>query len=303
MQIGWNGGGGYSDLGSMREDVRRAARDGFRHFWLSQIMGIDSLIALAVAGSETDGIELGTSIVPLYGRHPLVLASQALTVQAALGGRLVLGIGPSHPRLIEHMYGGSYARPYTRTREELEALKALMAGEAIELEGEEVTVRGQMAIEASAPPILLAALGPRMLDLAGREAEGTALWMVGPKTLAEHIAPRIQEAAEGAGRPAPRILAGLPVCVTDDPARARAFAAKKLLVYGRLAAYRAMMDQEGVDGPEDIAAIGTEEEVRDRINAFSEAGATDLRVSDLCPNEEESSRTYELLKQIAAERN
>ena len=127
--------------------------------------------------------------------------------------------------------------------------------------------------------------------------------MVGPKTLAEHIAPRIQEAAEGAGRPAPRILAGLPVCVTDDPARARAFAAKKLLVYGRLAAYRAMMDQEGVDGPEDIAAIGTEEEVRDRINAFSEAGATDLRVSDLCPNEEESSRTYELLKQIASERN
>ena len=159
-------------------------------------------LGLPLAGSETDGIELGTSIVPLYGRHPLVLASQALTVQAALGGRLVLGIGPSHPRLIEHMYGGSYARPYTRTREELEALKALMAGEAIELEGEEVTVRGQMAIEASAPPILLAALGPRMLDLAGREAEGTALWMVGPKTLAEHIAPRIQEAAEGALRAA-----------------------------------------------------------------------------------------------------
>lgn len=303
LQIGWNGGGGYSNLESMRKDVQRAAQDGFRHFWLSQIMGIDSLTALAVAGAETPGIELGTSIVPLYGRHPLVLASQALTVQAALGGRLVLGIGPSHPRLIEHMYGGSYARPFTRTKEELHALKTLMAGEPLELEGEEVIVRGQMAIEASPPPILIAALGPRMLDLAGREAEGTALWMVGPETLAQHIAPRIQASASEADRPAPRILAGLPVCVTEDRERARAFAAKKLMVYGRLAAYRAMLDREGMEGPEDVAAIGTEEEVRARIEAYAEAGATDLRVSDLCPTDEESVRTYALLKQIAAEHN
>ena len=303
MQIGWNGGGGYSDLDSVRRDVQRAARDGFRHFWLSQIMGVDSLTALAVAGSETAEIELGTSIVPLYGRHPLVLAGQALTTQAAVGGRLVLGIGPSHPRLIEHMYGGSYARPFTRTQEELRALKALMAGEAVELEGEEVTVRGQLAIKASPPPVLIAALGPRMLDLAGKEADGTALWMVGPETLAQHIAPRICEAAQAANRPAPRILAGLPICLTEDPGRARAFAAKKLMVYGRLAAYRAMLDREGASGPEDIAAIGTEDEIRQRVADYAAAGTTDLRVSDLCPTEEESSRTYDLLKQIASEHN
>ncbi|MFP6641150.1 MAG: TIGR03564 family F420-dependent LLM class oxidoreductase [Myxococcota bacterium] len=301
MRIGWNGGGHYSSLEAIRADARRAAEQGFSHFWLSQIMGPESLTALAAIGADAPGIELGTSIVPLYGRHPLVLASQALTTQAALGGRLVLGIGPSHHRLVEHMYGGSYARPFTRTREELQALKTLMAGEALELEGQEITVRGQLAIEASAPPILIAALGPRMLELAGREAEGTALWMVGPRTLAEHIVPRIREAADAAGRPSPRILAGLPVCVTDDPERARAFAAKRLMVYGQLPAYQAMLEREGVSGPEGILAVGSEDEVRDRFFRYAEAGATDLRVSDLCASPEESERTRELLRQMPRE--
>lgn len=301
MRIGWNGGGHYSSLEAIRSDARQAAEQGFSHFWLSQIMGPESLTALAAIGRDAPGIELGTSIVPLYGRHPLVLASQALTTQAALGGRLVLGIGPSHLRLVEHMYGGSYARPFTRTREELRALKTLMAGEALEFEGDEIVVRGQLAIEASAPPILIAALGPRMLELAGREAEGTALWMVGPRTLAEHIAPRIQKAADEAGRPAPRILAGLPVCVTDDPERARAFAAKRLMVYGQLPAYQAMLEREGVTGPEGILAVGSEDQVRERIFAYAEAGASDLRVSDLCASPEESERTRELLRQITTE--
>ena len=301
MRIGWNGGGHYSSLEAIRSDARQAAEQGFSHFWLSQIMGPESLTALAAIGADAPGIELGTSIVPLYGRHPLVLASQALTTQAALGGRLVLGIGPSHHRLVEHMYGGSYARPFTRTREELRALKTLMAGEALEFEGDEIVVRGQLAIEASAPPILIAALGPRMLELAGREAEGTALWMVGPRTLAEHIAPRIQKAADEAGRPAPRILAGLPVCVTDDPERARAFAAKRLMVYGQLPAYQAMLEREGVTGPEGILAVGSEDQVRERIFAYAEAGASDLRVSDLCASPEESERTRELLRQMTTE--
>jgi len=301
VRIGWNGGGHYSSLEAIRDDARQAAEQGFSHFWLSQIMGPEALTALAAIGADAPGIELGTSVVPLYGRHPLVLASQALTTQAALGGRLVLGIGPSHHRLVEHMYGGSYARPFTRTREELQALKTLMAGEALELEGQEITVRGQLAIEASAPPILIAALGPRMLELAGREAEGTALWMVGPRTLAEHIVPRIREAADGAGRPSPRILAGLPVCVTDDPERARAFAAKRLMVYGQLPAYQAMLEREGVSGPEGILAVGSEDEVRDRFFGYAEAGATDLRVSDLCASPEESERTRELLRQMPRE--
>ena len=140
-----------------------------------------------------------------------------------------------------------------------------------------------------------------MLDLAGREAEGTALWMVGARTLANHITPRIREAADAAGRPPPRILAGLPVCVTDDPDRARAFAAERLMVYGRLPAYRAMLDREGVKGPEQILVAGSEDDVRERFSAYAQAGATDLRVSDLCPTPEESERTRELLRQMANE--
>ena len=203
MRIGWNGGGHFRSVEAIRERACWAADQGFASFWLSQIAGPDSLTALAAIGNDAPGIELGTSVVPLYGRHPFVLASQALATQDAVGGRLVLGIGPSHRRYAEHMLGGSYERPFTRTREELHALEQLMAGEVVDSEGAEVTVRGQLAIDAPAPPILVAALAPRMLALAGRHAAGTALWMVGPKTLAEHITPRIQTAAAAPPPPPP----------------------------------------------------------------------------------------------------
>ena len=239
MRIGWNGGGHHTSLAAIRAEARRAADDGFASYWLSQIAGPDALVALAVVGAETPRIELGTSIVPLYGRHPYALAAQALTAQAASGGRLVLGIGPSHQLVVENLFGESYARPFTRTRESLLALRKLMAGEAVDLQGEELRARGRLAIEAAPPPLLVAALGPRMLELAGREADGTVLWMVGPKTVAQHIAPRIRDAAAKADRPAPRIVAGVPVCVTDDVAAARRFAVERLGSYGRLPAYRA----------------------------------------------------------------
>src|SRR5262245_12076456 len=128
MRIGWNGGGHHTSLSAIRAEARRAAADGFASYWLSQLAGPDALTALAVVGAETPGIELGTSIVPLYGRHPYALAAQALTGQAASGGRLVLGIGPSHAPVVETLFGESYARPFTRTREALLALRALLAG-------------------------------------------------------------------------------------------------------------------------------------------------------------------------------
>jgi F420-dependent oxidoreductase-like protein len=237
--------------------------------------------------------------VPLYGRHPLPLAAQALTAQAAAGGRLVLGVGPSHALVVEGMLGERYARPFTRTREALRALRGLLAGEAVALEGEELAVRGRLEIEAPPPPILVAALGPRMLELAGREADGTTLWMVGPRTLAAHVAPRIREAAAAAGRPSPRIVAGVPVCVTDAPERARAFAAARLKPYGQLPAYRAMLEREGASGPEDLLAAGSEDAVRERLAAFEAAGASDLRAGALCATEAEAERTRALLRTLA----
>ncbi|MDJ0852063.1 MAG: TIGR03564 family F420-dependent LLM class oxidoreductase [Myxococcota bacterium] len=301
MRIGWNGGGSHRSLDSIREDARRAAADGFSSFWLSQIAGPDSLTALAAIAPDAPGIELGTSIVPLYGRHPLALAQQALTAQAATGGRLVLGIGSSHKLLVEGMLGESYARPFTRTKETLAALTGLVRGEVVSLDGDEVVARGQLAIDAPAPSILIAALGPKMLDLAGREADGTTLWMVGPKTIGGHIAPRIREAASAAGRPEPRVLAGVPVCVTDDVDRARAFASESLHMYGQLPAYRAMLEREGLAGPEDLLVAGSEGEVRAGLAAFESAGATDLRVAPLAPTEDEAERTRGLLAVFAKE--
>lgn len=301
MRIGWNGGGHHTRLESIRAEARRAAADGFASFWLSQITGPDALTALAAVAADAPGIELGTSIVPVYGRHPITLAAQALTAQAAAGGRLVLGIGASHQVLVEGMYGERYARAFTRVKETLVALKTLLGGEPVALDGQEVVVRGRLSIEAPPPPILVAALGEKMLDLAGTEAAGVTLWMVGPRTVADYVAPRLQAAATRAGRPAPRILAGLPVCVTSDPARARAAAAEQLQMYGLLPAYRATLAREGCEGPEGLLAVGTEEAVRERIAAYESAGATDLRVSTLCPTAEDAERTHAFLQRLCAE--
>lgn len=302
MRIGWNGGGSHTSLETLRDEAKQAAENGFSSLWLSQIAGPDALTAIAAIAADAPGIELGTSIVPVYGRHPLVIAQQALTAQAACGGRLTLGIGASHQLVVEGMLGESYGRPFTRTRETFRALRSLLAGEAAEIEGKEITARGKLAIDAEPCPILISALGPRALELAGAEADGTTLWMVGPNTVRDHIAPRIREAAAAADRPAPRILAGFPVCVTDDPAGAREHAAGALAMYGMLPAYRTTLDREGIEGPEGMLAAGSEDQVRDHIAAFAEAGATDLRLSPMCANKADRERTLAFLCSIAGDR-
>ena len=296
MRIGVNGGGGHRSLQTVRKQASEAARDEFASYWLSQIFGVDALTALAVVAPDAPGIELGVAVVPTYPRHPSALAVQALTVQDATGGRLVLGIGPSHAAIVQGLWGYSFDRPYTHTREYLSALQTLLRGEAVDLVGEQVHVRGRVNTQAPPPVVLVAGLGPRMLELAGGEADGTVTWMCGVETVIGHIAPGVRAAAERAGRPEPRLVVGLPVCVTDEPERARAHAAEKLAVYGGLPSYRAMLDREGVSGPEGIAVIGREEEVSERLDALAAAGATDLRATTLDPTPEDAARTRALLK-------
>ena len=205
--------------------------------------------------------------------------------------------------VVEGMFGESYARSFTRKTEMLLALKALLAGEPVSLDGKEIVARGRLSIEAAPCPILLAALGEKMLDLAGREADGVTLWMVGPRTVADYVAPRLREAAARAGRPSPRLLAGVPVCVTDAPDRARAFAAEQLKMYGLLPAYRATIAREGLVGPEGLLALGSEDAVREQLAAFERAGATDIRVNTLCPTAEETERTRTFLRTLCREKN
>ena len=266
-------------LGAVVEQVRRYAAVGLESAWAVQIFGYDALTMLGIVGAQVPGIELGTGVVPVYSRHPQVMAQQALTVQAATGGRLVLGVGLSHQVVVEGLWGLSYDRPARYLREYLSALLPLVRGEAVQAAGEVVTARtyGPLEIpDAPAPPVLAAALGPRMLQLAGTVADGTVTWMTGTGTIADHIVPTITAAAEAAGRPPPRVVVSLPVTVTDSAAEAKERIDRAFAIYPTLPSYRAMLDREGAERPSDIALVGTQDDVARGLRRLADAGATDF---------------------------
>jgi F420-dependent oxidoreductase-like protein len=228
-----------------------------------------------------------------------VLAQQALTASLALEGRLALGIGLSHEIVIKDMYGYSFERPARHMREYLAVLAPLLAGQPVAFDGE--TVRAHIGLSVPDTgrrvPLLLAALAPRMLQLAGSVADGTVLWMTGPATVRDHIVPAISKAASDAGRPSPRVVCVLPVCVTDDPATARVNAGKAFAIYGQLPSYRAMLDKEGAAGPGDVAVVGDEVSVAAQLQALAEAGVTDFVASEYARGED-GPRTRAFLRQL-----
>lgn len=272
-EAGAAGGG----IEALIQQVKDAEADGFATAWFAQIFGVDAMTIIALAGRETSRIELGTAVVPTFPRHPVVMAQQALTTQAATGGRFSLGIGLSHQMVIEGMYGLSFAKPYTHMKEYLGVLAALIRSGSASAAGSEYNVNANVSVPGASPcPILLAALAPKMLALAGTVGDGTITWMTGPKTVREHTIPRINEAAAQAGRPAPRVVVGLPIAVTDDVAAAREAASRTFQVYGFLPSYRAMLDREGVEGPADVAIIGDEATVHEQLDQLAAAGVTDF---------------------------
>jgi 5,10-methylenetetrahydromethanopterin reductase len=279
-----------------------AARDaGMSSLWCWQIFGFDALTLLALVGREVPEVELGTAVVPIQPRHPIVLASQALTTQAAVGGRLTLGIGLSHQVVIEGVYGYPFDRPVTRMRETLSVLLPLLAREQVNFQGEVIRANtiGPLSIQGTeAPAVVIAALGPSMLRLAGHMTAGTVTWMTGPRTVESHIAPSIQLAAKEAGRPAPRIVVGLPTVVTDDAPSRRERVAEAFAIYGHLPSYRAMLDREGVQGPADVSVVGNESEVRAALERIDAAGATDF-VAYVAAKGAERERTMSLLSELA----
>jgi F420-dependent oxidoreductase-like protein len=289
---------GPDPMSGLREQVRQAADEGFGSAWMNNIFGLDALTALAVAGNQVSGIELGTAVVPTYPRHPAVLAQQALTAAAACGGRLVLGIGLSHKIVIEDMYGYDFGQPVRHMREYLAVLLPLLERRPASFTG--VTVRANIGLTTPGEgrvPVLLAALGTHMLRLAGQQADGTILWMTGPTTVRDHIVPTITEAAAAAGRPAPRVACILPVCVTSDPDGARERAARVFAIYGELPSYRAMLDREGATGPGDVAIVGDEDAVGTQIRFLAEAGVTDF-VAGEYGRGEDATRTRAFLRSL-----
>jgi F420-dependent oxidoreductase-like protein len=281
--------------------LQRYREAGLDHAFASQIFGPDALTLLAVAGSQVPDIGLGTGVVPVYPRHPMMLAQQALTVQAATGNRLLLGIGLSHQVVVEGMWGLSYERPAAYMREYLGSLMPLLHGETVRCEGERVTTNAFAPIEimgVEAPPVLVAALGDTMLKLAGRVADGTITWMTGTATVGGHIAPTITAAADAAGRPAPRVVVSLPIAVTTDHDTARERMNEAFAIYPNLPAYKAMLDKEGAAAAADIGFIGDEDAVAASVSKLADAGATDF-VAAIVGDAEERARGFALLSQIA----
>ena len=277
--------------------VQSAEDAGIDSVWMANIFSYDAISTLAIVGRETRTIELGTAVTPTYPRHPTAMAQQAMTTAAATNNRFTLGIGLSHKIVIEDMLGFSYDKPARHMREYLSVLMPLVRGQACNFQGEQYRV-ATMPLEipgGTDMPVVVAALGPVMLKIAGELADGTNTWMVGPKTMEEHIIARISRAAEAAGRPAPRIVGGFPVILTNKPDEAREKIAEQLTIYGQLPSYRAMLDREGLAGPADIAIAGDENALRGEIKRLEDMGVTDFNAAVMPVEEGAYERTVEFL--------
>lgn len=296
----------------MLADIEWAEAAGMDTAWIPQIPSdYDALIAVALMGTRTTRIELGTAVVPLQAQHPIALARQALSAHAATGGRLALGVGPSHHWIVRDMLGLPYERPAAYTRDYLEVLNAALKGAgSVDVGNETFTVHNPLDLDPVAPlPVLIAALGPVMLRIAGEHADGTVLWMADERAIAEHIAPRITKAADNAGRPAPRIVAGIPVCLCAanevEAARERA---NRILGEAEFSPnYQRLLDQGDAKDVGDICAAGDEDAILARFRSFADAGVTDLslRLLPVGDNRDEliasKHRTRDVVAGLAAE--
>lgn len=303
MKIGIYGGNVRRNaaLTSLVDEIVRFEDAGFSSYWMPQVGTFDALTMIALAGQQTSSIELGTAVVPTYPRHPNALAQQAATVNALTGGRLVLGIGPSHAPGIESL-GLQYKSPARHIREYVTILRSLTAEGSVDFEGSMYRIKTGFACPDAQPfPIVVSALAPLMLQAAGEVADGTVTWMVGRNTIASHTAPRITEAAAAAGRPDPRIIVGLPVCVHDDREQATVRAQQIFAGYGNLPNYRRQLDAEGLDQAGQMAVVGNEDQVSESLAAYFEAGATEV-IASVYPSGDDSrgsfARTHALLRRL-----
>jgi F420-dependent oxidoreductase-like protein len=298
MRIGVTVGGTARRFGidALLEQARDLEARGFDTLWIPNVFGLDAVTAAAVVGRETGRIEIGTAVVPTQPRHPSALAQQALTAADACRGRFTLGIGLSHPAIVEGMLGLSYERRARHMREYLEVLGPLLCGEAASFEGEEFRVHLGLDIpEAGKVPILVAALGDHMLKIAGSRAAGTILWMTGLRTIEHHIAPKLRAAAAEAGRPDPRMVAGMHIVLTADVETARERVARKLAVYRAMPSYAAMLEKEGADDISELALVGDEKALDAGLDRLRDMGVSDFEAAILRAEEGSRERTLDYL--------
>jgi F420-dependent oxidoreductase-like protein len=281
VMIGPERGRYRTKVDRLRADGRWAEEAGLASAWIPQIPDdFDALTAAALVGSETARIEVGTAVVPVQPRHPIALAQQALSVQAVCSGRLSLGLGVSHHWIIDEMLGLPYDRPARMMRSYLDVLdRALRGPGLVDVENDLFRVHNPLDITDVAPtPVLLAALGPVMLRLAGERADGTLLWMADERAIGSHVTPTISRAAEAAGRPSPRIVAGIPICLClDDEIDAAIARTNRILSEAEVSPnYLRLLERGDARTVGDILAAGAESTIEKRLRAFADAGATDV---------------------------
>ena len=270
-------------LSGLLADGQAAEDDGFASFWIPQVPGyLDAMTAVALMGRETSRIELGTAVVPLQSRHPVALGQQALSVQAACAGRFRLGVGPSHHWIISDQLGLPYDRPARLVRDYLDVLDAAFAGPgAVSVDNDSFSVHSPVDVtDAFEMPVLIAALGPTMLRIAGERTAGTILWMADERAIGDYVVPRITKAAESAGRSQIRVVAGVPValCAEGEVDDARTYASEVLGHADFSPNYVRLLEHGDAEDVGDTMAVGDEQAVLARLRRYRDAGVTDLAV-------------------------
>jgi 5,10-methylenetetrahydromethanopterin reductase len=281
------------------EDAHRAQRDGMASYWVGQQFDWDAFSLLTAMAREVPDIEFGTAVTHLWTAFPAHMAQQAMSLYVLSEGRFTLGLGLEHEWVIRGMWGIPWERPVSRFVEYLEVVRSLLWTGGVDHEGEFFQVKTGFMRFAPQPEmeIILAALGPRMLKLAGTKANGTTTWMTGPRTIANHIAPTIRAAAEEAARPQPRIIALMPVAVTRDVTAMRERVNREMAIYHEMPSYRAMLEREGVSTAGEIGLFGSRDEVEDALGRLGQ-DATDFGAI-LFGNDDEQEATRELLSELA----
>ncbi|WP_280273349.1 TIGR03564 family F420-dependent LLM class oxidoreductase [Nocardia wallacei] len=282
---------------------REAAGAGLSSLWFGQGFSHDAVLVSAVVGREVPGIEVGTSAVPISGRHPLLVASQAQTAQAATGGRFMLGLALGTAATTEQVFGTGFARPIARLREFVTVLNSVFDTGTVDFQGETITAANPMpaAVAGAEPrvPILVAAMGPQALRATGELADGTLPFLVSPRALAEHVVAPIERAAARAGRNRPRTVVLVPGVVTADVDRAREAAAEQTAFYDSIPSYTRMIGLSGVSRAADLVVIGDEEHIAARVEEYFAAGATDVVFSQTgLTTSEDQRRTWRLLGEL-----
>lgn len=298
VRWGLAGGIAIASIDEARQVARYADAAGFDSLWISHSNAVDPIVALACVADDAPNLrELGTSVTPLYGRHPIGLAQLARTAQSALGGRFTLGIGAASKGAVSTAMGLPWERPLAFTREFIDGMVPLLAGGQADVDGTQLTTHAELNIDAADTPILLAALGPKMLELAGRRTAGTTVGQCGPRTIAGYIAPAIRAAAEAAGRPEPRIMALIRLCVTSDAdhTAAYALASETAQRYRMVPSYAAVQDREGLDDPAELHLLGSWERIAEGLSAYAAAGVTDFRLEVAAPDPDSRAATREAL--------